>query len=350
MSNIAEIDKNFNVGASINKEGIKFYDAKTNPFSIHGLTYSDGIFHRVPLSVAKNTSAGVNYLNYNTAGGRVRFKTNSSYVAISVKYALLGKMPHFAFCGSIGFDLYEGTRYVKTFAPSVDPKTEFESVIELGEQKMRDITINFPLYSSVKELYIGLDENAEVQPAENYANKKPIVYYGSSITQGGCASRPGTSYQAHVSREFNADYVNLGFSGSALAEDAIIDYIKGLDMCLFVFDYDYNAPTTEHLKETHEKSFTKIRKENPLLPIIITSRPLNKLNRTASDNERMQIIKQTYINAKAQGDNNVYFLDGDDLTALCGNEGTVDNCHPTDFGFASIAAALIKLIKKEKLL
>lgn len=350
MSDISTIDKNFHVGSSINKEGIKFYDAKCAPFSIHGLMYSEGIFHRIPISVAENTNDGVKHLNYNTAGGRLRFKTDSPYVAISVEYSSLGRMPHFAFCGSIGFDIYEGTRYVKTFTPTVNPHTEFESIIDLGDPRMRDITINFPLYSSVKSLYIGLNENAKIEPPEKYSNQKPIVYYGSSITQGGCASRPGTCYQAYISRRFNADYVNLGFSGNARAEDAIIDYIKGLDMGLFVYDYDHNAPTSEYLKSTHEKMFLAVREANPSLPIIMMSRPLHKHNRTIDDDRRMGIIKQTYENAKERGDRNVYFLDGDDLTELCGNEGTVDNCHPTDFGFASMASALIRLIESENLL
>ena len=350
MSDIASIDKNFKVGSTIDKQGIKFYDAKSAPFVIHGLMISDGVFHRIPISVAESTSEGVKRLNYNTAGGRVRFKTNSPYVAISVKYSTLGRMPHFAFCGSIGFDLYEGTRYVNTFIPTVDPKKEHESIINLGEPIMRDITINFPLYSSVNELYIGLDENAEIEAPESYSNEKPIVYYGSSITQGGCASRPGTCYQAHVSRRFNADYVNLGFSGNARAEDTIAEYIKGLDMGLFVYDYDHNAPSSDYLISTHEKMFLAVREANPTLPIIMMSRPLHKLNRTDRDNRRMRIINETYENAKARGDKNVYFLNGDDLTRLCGNEGTVDNCHPTDLGFASMADALIKLIEAENLL
>ena len=350
MSDISAIDKNFDIGSTINKKGVKFYDAKSAPFSIHGLMYSGDIFHRIPVDVAKNVNDGVRHLNYNTAGGRVRFKTDSPYVAISVKYFSLGRMPHFAFCGSTGFDLYEGTRYVKTFIPTVDPNTEFESIINLGEPKMRDITINFPLYSSVKDLYIGLDENAKIEEAEKYSNQKPIVYYGSSITQGGCASRPGTCYQAYISRRFNADYVNLGFSGSARAEDAIINYIKGLDMELFVYDYDHNAPTLEHLQATHEKMFLAVRGANPYLSIIMMSRPLHKSNRTIDDERRMEIIKRTYENAKVRGDRNVYFLSGDDLTELCGNEGTVDNTHPTDLGFASMANALIRLIEAENLL
>ena len=350
MKDISNFDKNFYVGSTINKDGIKFYDAKSAPFSIHGLMNSDGTFHRIPFTVAENTSYGVKELNYNTAGGRARFKTDSPYVAISVKYSSLGKMSHFAFCGSIGFDLYEGTRYVNTFVPAVDVREDFESVIELGNSKMRDITINFPLYSSVKELYIGVDENARIEQPDKYSNQKPIVYYGSSITQGGCASRPGTCYQAYVSRRFNVDYINLGFSGNALAEDTIIEYVKGLDMELFVYDYDHNAPTLEHLEKTHEKMFLSIREANPYLPIIIMSRPLHKQNRTLEHEQRMKIIQRTYENAKARGDCNVYFLNGDDLTELCGNDGTVDGCHPTDFGFASMANALIQLIETEKIL
>ena len=347
---ISQIDSNFRVGSTIEKEGIKFYNAQSEPFSIYGLMYSDGAFHRIPKSVAESISERLERLNFNTAGGRIRFKTDSPYVAISVKYMALGRMAHFAFCGSIGFDLYDGDRYVNTFVPSVDPKTEFESIVKIGKPKMREITINFPLYSAVHEIYIGLDENAEIAPPEKYSNQKPVVFYGSSITQGGCASRPGTCYQGFVSRKFNVDYINLGFAGNALAEDEIVDYIKGLDMELFVYDYDHNSPTPEFLESTHEKMFLAIRAEHPDLPIIMMSRPLHRLNRTNSDNRRIEIIKSTYENARARGDNNVYFLDGDDLTALCGNEGTVDNCHPTDFGFASMADALIKLIEKEKLL
>lgn len=350
MLDISEIDKNFKVGSTIDKEGIKFYNAQSEPFCIYGLMYSDGAFHRIPTSLAKSVSERVERLNYDTAGGRVRFKTDSPYVAISAKCFSLGRMPHFAFCGSIGFDLYEGERYVNTFVPSVDPKKEFESVVKIGEAKMREITINFPLYTAVSELYIGIDENSVVECPEKYSNQKPIVYYGSSITQGGCASRPGTCYPAYISRRFNADYINLGFAGSARAEDEIIDYIKGMDIELFVYDYDHNAPTTDYLEATHEKMFLAVREKHPELPIIMMSRPLHKLNRTKSDNRRIEIIKRTYENAIARGDKNVYFLDGDDLTELCGNEGTVDNCHPTDFGFASMARALISLIEREKLL
>ena len=208
---------------------------------------------------------------------------------------------------------------------------------------MRDITIHFPLYSNVDELYIGLADSALIKEPVPYRIEKPIVYYGSSISQGGCASRPGTSYQGFVSHEIDADYVNLGFSGNARAEKEISDYIKSLSMSVFVYDYDHNAPSTEHLQNTHERMFLEIRDKHPTLPVVMMSRP--KLYLSKEELARLEIIKATYENALTRGDKNVYFIDGRDLMAWAGNEGTVDTCHPTDLGFFSLAKALIPVLK-----
>ena len=200
---------------------------------------------------------------------------------------------------------------------------------------MRDIIINFPLYSNVKKLYIGLFSSAEIEEAAPYRNKKPVVYYGSSITQGGCASRPGMAYPEIVSRRLGLDYINLGFSGSARAERTMSEYIKKLDMSVFVYDYDHNAPSVGHLLDTHERMFKEIREQNPLLPVIMLTRP--KYSLTCEEKKREEIIKATYENALASGDKNVWFIDGKELMALCRDDGTVDNCHCTDLGFLSMA-------------
>lgn len=350
MKNIAEIDKNFVVDTQIKKEGIRFYDCKDEPFKVYGIFHQDGKFRRLPEAVAKTVNDGVYGLHANTAGGRVRFKTDSAYVAISARMGGVGKMPHFAFSGSVGIDLYVGTEYAGTFMPDVniDNGDRLENIIEFDSSEMREITINFPLYSEVCELYIGLDGESQIAEPEPYKYDKPVVYYGSSITQGGCASRAGTSYEGFISRRFNCDYINLGFSGSARGEDEITEYIKELDMKLFVYDYDYNAPTVEHLKNTHEKMFKAIRNNNPDLPIIMLTRP--KFHPTADEVERKAIVRTTYENAINSGDKNVYFIDGKELMTYCGNEGTVDCTHPTDLGFASMAKVLGDFIEDKKLL
>lgn len=343
MTEISNIDKNF-VLKKTDKNDIKFYSADDTRFSLHGIFREGEKYVRIPSDVAAAVNDGVSLLNPCTAGGRLRFVTDSPYVSLYVKWHYMGVMPHMTKTGSHGFDMYDGTRYMGSFPPPVDSEETFESVIELRERKERTVTINFPLYCGVKELYIGLEPSAYIKSAASYINAKPVVYYGSSITQGGCASRPGMSYQEIVSRRLNIDYVNLGFSGAARAENEIVNYIKNLDMSVFVYDYDNNAPSAEYLKNTHEKMFAAVRKQYPDIPIILMPRP--KVYLTADEAERRKIIETTYNNAIAAGDKNVYFIAGEKLTELCGNDGTVDGTHPTDFGFASMAKAVGDVLEK----
>lgn len=338
MSNISAIDSNFKVETNIDKPDIRFYDVKSAPFKVYGVFYRDGKFRRLPEEVAKTVSDSVLRLHSHTAGGRVCFRTNSTYIAISAKMPAIGKMPHFALTGSAGFDVYNGQRHVKCLPPPFAVKDGYEGVVELGGSQMRDITVYLPLYSEVSELYIGLSDQAVVEPPKPYAHETPIVYYGSSITQGGCASRPGNSYESVVARRLNVDYINLGFSGSAKAEPEIAAYIRELPMSVFVYDYDHNAKTAEYLEQTHEEMFQTIRRANPDLPIIIMPRP--KYTLSPEEETRLSVIRGTYERAKEQGDKHVYFIDGKTLMALAGNDGTVDAAHPNDFGFASMAKAV----------
>ncbi len=344
MSNIAEIDKNFEVGKSITREGVKFYSAEEKPFVINGVYREGTKFTRMPRAVAEQVSSGVVYLHTNTAGGRVRFKTDSGCVAIFARMEKPGRMPHFPLTGSMGFDMYADGVYTKTFTPPYNMESTYESIFEFSDKKMREICINFPLYSDVCELFVGLDGDAVIEEPTPYINGKPVVYYGSSITQGGCASRPGMSYQAIISRRFGIDYVNLGFSGNARGELPMAEYIAGLEMSVFVYDYDHNANCAEDLKNTHERMFKIIRKAHPELPVIMMPRP--KLRLVGGEPQRREIIETTYNNAVAAGDKNVYFISNEKLCELCGDEGTVDNCHPTDFGFASMAKAIGDVIEK----
>ena len=342
---ITKIDSNFAVETSLNIENIKFYNIQEAPFSLYGIFYENGKYRRFPEQVAKTVNDRVHALHANTAGGRIKFVTDSPYVAIHATMSGISKMPHFPLTGTAGFDLYVGKKgvYCGTFVPPYNISDGYESVIHFSNSAERELTINFPLYSEVSELYIGLDKNATLKKATGYKHKKPIVYYGSSITQGGCASRPGNSYQNIIARALSTDYINLGFSGSARAEDEIAQYIKRLDMSVFVYDYDYNAPTLQHLKDTHQRMFLTIRKQNPQLPIVILSRPHYNLNDAAK--ERLAVIRKTYEDAIAAGDKNVYLIDGPTLMQYAKNEGTVDNCHPNDLGFYSMAKVLTKQLR-----
>lgn len=344
--NIAKIDKNLAVQTSINKSDIVFIDSKEAPIKTYGVYFDGTRFRRVPEDVAAATSPGVKDLSVCTAGGRVRFVTTSPYVALKCRFTEVRQMPHMAFVGIHGFDLYaddgSGERYINSFKPPIGIKDGFESVVELGSAKPRLITINFPLYNGLDSLLIGLSADSELNPPPEYDLPLPVVYYGSSITQGGCASRPGMSYQAILSRRLNIDHVNLGFSGNARGEKAIVDYMAGLEMSAFVSDYDHNAPTVEHLKATHRPLYEAIRAAHPDIPILFLSKPAYY-----SDDRTHNVIKETYNYALANGDKNVYFIDGrtlmsDDIK----NEGTVDNVHPTDLGFFSMANVIEPVLRK----
>lgn len=348
MSDISAIDSNFKVETNIKQDDLRFYDPKQAPFQIYGVFYENGKFRRMPENVAEAVGPGLRRLHTNTAGGRIRFRTDSPYVAIHAKMWNIGKMSHFPTTGMAGFDLYaawegQSERYMGTFVPPQDMQDGYESILRFDSAKMREITVNMPLYSGVEAVYIGLQEDAVILPPKPYTYQTPIVYYGSSITQGGCASRAGMAYEAIISRRLSTDYVNLGFSGNAKGEPAMTDYVAGLDMSIFVMDYDYNAPTPEHLQATHENMFLAVRKIHPDIPIVMMTRP--KIYLTDEEMRRREIVRATYQKAKDRGDKNVYLIIGAELLADCGNEGHVDGVHPTDYGFASIARVLGDLLE-----
>ena len=344
MKNIAEIDSNFVIGSKIEQDGIKFYDSKQKPFKTYGIFYDGDIYRRLPENIAKTVSEGVYNLHTCCAGGRVRFKTDSPYVAISCRMPSMCFMSFCAFTGLSGFDMYDDKKHIGSFVPYYGGENKgFDSIVYLEGAKLREITINFPSYSPVSDLYIGIDENSILEDASLYEEGNPIVYYGSSITQGACASRPGLTYENIIARNLNRDYINLGFSGNAKAEDEIANYIKDLDMSVFVYDYDHNAPDIEHLEKTHERMFKIIREAQPELPIIMMPRP--KFYLTEEEKKRREIVERTYQNAVKQGDKNAYYISNEELAALCRGEETVEGTHPNDWGFASMAAAIGDVIK-----
>ena len=322
-----------------------YYSTLEEPFSVYGVFYENGKYRRIPEKDAKAVGKGVQELHTHSAGGRIKFVTDSPFIAIKAVITGIEKLSHFTLAAIAGFDLYVGKEeeYFDTFVPPFDMTGSYESIINLGSSELREITIHFPLYSCVESLYIGLDEDAVLKKSVGYKPIKPIVYYGSSITQGGCASRPGNAYENIISRALQVDHINLGLSGNAKGEDEIAQYISNLEMSVFVYDYDHNAPTLKHLEDTHQRMFQIIRNRNPELPIILMSRPKYRLNE--EDQQRLAIIKKTYTDAVAAGDKNVYFIDGPTLMQYAGDDGAVDRDHPNDLGFHSIAKVLISQLQ-----
>ena len=298
----------------------------------------------MPLAVAQSVSGGVAGLCGNASGGRVAFETDSPFVVIVAEMKNVGKMPHFTTLGSCGFDLYADGRFYQSFVPDYGISDGYAGTIQFLRKHTRRLLMHFPLYSEVVALHIGLAPDSMIGAYHPYEAKLPIVYYGSSITQGGCASRPGNAYPALIAQMNQIDFVNLGFSGNARGETAMASYIAGLPMSAFVLDYDHNAPDTEHLRATHAAFYATIRQAQPHIPVVIVTRP----DFDGSDDTvpRRSIIYETYRQAFLNGDP-VQFVDGgsmwDDLSR---GAATVDGCHPNDLGFYLMAHSIGSALEK----
>ena len=352
-ADISKIDPNFAVETVCNLP-VCLHNVRSAPFSIHGLCNpGDGTpFHRLPVRVAQATNEGVAGLNFHTSGGRVRFRTDSPYLVLQAKMSHVGLMPHMALTGIAGLDVYvtapEGERYQGScnvgwgddIALRATERGGYANEIHFDTRLagMKDVTVNLPLYNGVDDLLVGIAPGSRLAAAADYRPILPTVYYGSSITQGGCASRPGNNYCAMLSRRFNVDFVNLGFSGSAKGEAVMAEYVAGLPMSALVYAYDHNAPTVEHLAATHEAMYKTVRAAHPDIPVIMITRP--KPFYAPEEIARRAVVRSTYENALAAGER-VYFVDGEQVCRLLGVDGiTVDGCHPNDLGFACVTAAL----------
>ena len=357
---IASVDKNLAVASKVNAPDLKLYDVREAPFQIYGLynPSTEPVFKRMPTNVAEKTSDGVLSLHTHTAGGRVRFATDSPYIVIKAVMPKVSHFPHMPLTGTSGFDLYidtdDGTESVfhRTFVPPYDMTDGYESKVEINAPGMHCYTINFPLYNRVTALYVGVAADARLEAGAPYRDLPPVVYYGNSITQGGCASRPGNSYEAMIGRALNLDHINLGFSGSGCAEEAIVNYMAGLKMSALVADYDHNALTAEYLQGTHCKMYRAIRAAQPQLPIIFISRPdfyyHNKYIGGAENSiARRRVILETYNYDIYQGDQNVYFIDGERIhTGTYADCCTVDGGHPNDLGFMMMAEQIGGVLRR----
>ena len=350
MIDISKLDQNMAVSSVLDPEvkaQLDFFNIDDAPFAIYGVFREGDHYVRIPDAVGQTVSKRVNELKNHTTGGRIRFVTDSKQIAIHAICPPVAPRAHMPYTCVTGFDLYadveENRQYFGTFKPAVDCNGVFEDVVTTNLEGKHVITINMPLYNSVNQLYIGLEKGSVLEAAEPLI-QPPVVYYGSSITQGGCASRPGCSYEAMLHRHFMTDFINLGFSGNAKAEVEIMEYIACLKMSVFVYDYDHNAPNLDHLRATHERGFKIIREKHPDIPIVIMTRPKYYLNNVLL--ERNRIIRQTYENAKAAGDQNVYFIDGRELLLPDALEySLVDNIHPTDLGFFGMYSRLLPLMR-----
>jgi len=352
MRRIEEIDPNFRLDANVPQDYV-FRSMAEEPFQIYGLAPNGaGVYCRLPVDFLPECNEGVQTLAWHLAGACVRFSTDSEGIAVVWKLKDRGNMAHFTACGQSGLQLFEesdaGIRQVKNFIPAMEDgcgcRLEQSAYVPL-KGGMHSYALYLPLYNGVDELLIGLAPGARLERGRAPRIEKPILYYGSSITQGGCASKVGNCYTSIVARRLDAAQRNLGFSGSGKGEENMARYIAAQEMSVFVMDYDHNAPDPAHLEATHEKFFRIIREAQPELPVVMLTMP--DFDRDPVNNaKRREIIRRTYQNAIDAGDQNVYFIDGETFFGDADRElCTVDDCHPNDIGFLRMADVVTPLLR-----
>ena len=359
---IAKIDHNF-AKTNIAETDVVWRKAHDSAFDLRGVFYDEdaGCYYRMKREIADQVSTGVKVLARCTVGGRIRFRTNSPYITARVKSLKLNMSWNYSLFARCGLCIYVNGVYdgfiradFKEWENAKDDIMYYDGIYHTRETGVYDVEIYMPNYSeTVYDVEIGLKDGSELLPAKPYTfNDKPVVIYGTSLTQGACVSRAGNDYTSVVSRMCDTDFINLGFSGNGRGEPIMADYLANLDASVFILDFDGNVRSEEDLIAVHMPMYRKIRAKHPTTPIImITVQAMGEF--ALKSLAKKEIIYQNYLTAKAEGDENLYFIDG---TTMYGEED-IDACfsdllHPNDMGYYRIAKSLkpilMDALKKSK--
>jgi hypothetical protein len=286
-----------------------------------------------------------------TAGLAVRFSSNSTH--ISARWDPDGNtMNHMATTGVQGLDLYclEGNewRYVCTARPH-SPKGGM-SIISNMEAKEREFMLFLPLYDSVRSLEIGIDSLAWIAPPKVAlpVREKPVVAYGTSILQGGCASRPGMAHSNILTRKLNREMINLGFSGNGLLDLEVAEWMAECDASLYILDFMPNVEVPM-IEERLEKFYDILRSKRPDVPIFFIEAPDYTHNRydlkSKARNEGLnKALHKVFDTLEKRGDKHIHLISSKGMTGTDGEEA-VDGIHLTDLGFFRYAEYLYPKIK-----
>ncbi len=340
---------------AMGQASLQWVQPSSSPLEVNGLPWygeNGGELFRLPVRLKDSYRKPVWELAQSPSGGRIRFRTNSTSLAIRLEYPKPPEMSNMHAFGQTGVDLYVDGVYRNTAIAGRDSKpglSQEHSFYKDQPRVDREITLYLPLYSPVKVLGIGFDAEARVQAPKPFALAKPIVFYGTSITQGGCASRPGMSYQAILGRMLNADFVNLGFSGNGKGEPELAHTVADIDASYYVLDFAQNNPTVESLKEVYAPFVETIRSKHQDTPILVIT-PIYSAREAWSPDARLdgmrELIRQVAARRIAGGDRNLQIVEGTDLIGPSQGGGLVDGTHPNDLGFEWMAEGLAVRISK----
>ena len=311
-------------------------------------------YERLPSYLQGVSRPRVWELGTNSAGLFIRFRSNSTSVHVKWESMYNNTMTHMTDTGTKGLDLYtlvDGEwRHVCSAQPQ--GKTSERKMIANMDPIEREYMLYLSLYDGVTSLEIGVDKGASLeQPAvDRPSREKPVVMYGTSILQGGCANRAGMAHTNIISRRLDREVINLGFSGNALLDLEIAELMASVeDPGLFVLDYVPNA-WAETIDEIGEKFFRIIRDAHPDVPVVFiedvifpfTSFDKQILEQVTTKNEAQ---KRLYDKLKKSGEKRIYYIKAEGMIGDDG-EATVDGSHFTDLGMMRYVDHVLPTLKK----
>ena len=338
---------------------LTYTDVFDSKFQITGRMHQEPTFHRLTQKDYLELSAWlpkIAYLSSNTSGMQIHFWTDSDVVAINATLMNEVDLSQMSRTGAGGFDCYIGKSISSLQFIDATRFEHHQSSIQYtffeGIPGKKLVVINFPLYVGVKQCLIGLRTGSKTNKAKSFYQTSPIVLYGTSIAQGGCASRPGLAYGNWLTRALNMEIINFGFSGNAFGEERMAQIVAQIDpVKLFILDYEANAGTNGLLEKTLRLFIQTIRLKHPITPIMVVSRiPYILDTLKESLGKRRSEIRSFQMEVVSEfqksGDSFIYFVDGLKLLGKDWHEMTSDQIHPNDYGFSRLTQSFKREIKK----
>ena len=314
----------------------------------------DHFYDRIPKTAKKDARPEVWDLSQHSAGLCLRFSTDSPNVHVKWTLRFDVSMPHLTSCVTNGIDLYafdkESGKWLWAGIAKPYKKNDNSGVILKDLPKdMRHYTLYLPMYNGIDSVFIGTDDDAHIQPLKRNSKHKPVVFYGTSITQGASASRCGLAATAILGRFFDTETINLGFSGNARMESVIGDVMTSIDASCYVVDCLPNM-TAEMVNERAFDFISRLKDAKPNVSIILVecspsqSRWLNQTEENRM-NEKNKALRTAYEKLLANGYGNIFYVESN---MLIGNdqEATIDGTHYNDLGFARYAECLKPILAR----
>jgi hypothetical protein len=342
----------FSAGMANAQPSFQYHDAKE--LTVIGRGFANTGYARLPAHYKDKLRADVWNLGLESSGIGVRFATNSTAIDVKWKTGNNTHYPHGAETMVKGVDLYclqNGKWFFAGVGKPYDTVYNQATIAKGLDSSMKEFLLYLPLYETVDSVFIGIEAGSEIRPPgkANFRQLRPLVFYGTSITQGASAMRPGMQYTSIIERALGIETINLGFSGNGRLEEPLADLMSEIPASCYVIDCGGNL--TPQLAMERTKSFiSHLRQKAPGVPVLLvghlyfTNARFNESVKKSIDSINTA-FRLAYIDLKRKGMKQLYYLDATNLIGTDG-EATVDGAHLTDLGFMRIAAEMERPLRK----